>query len=410
MSNCDYLYLLCNIQWMARNYLERGNAGMHPNLARIMLEHTVSRKVAEIKANPQKGIQGLVELLLSLIQSIPKTVKDMVASALRDEGNPYYQMLIRLIMQTDLSYLQKFGISLGYNSLTLGVKTIREYAAKYGYVFPWMLLIEFGVDVDGGNDWDAYAYLQAGDIHNIVEQGKVLGIYTYALLVRTWDDLLVDVFQKHQDCAFILILPYGSMQREIIMALRQQYNIMLALESRLDQDRQDWSTNQEHLSFNNVLPLLRQYGMLYACYTLYHDRVVEPILTDQWVTDINHWQSVFAFLLTAGECSTECAVNVQDYVHHYLWQPRYPVLQTDLYECLRVINQWIFGEGSWWGVLGVQADGTLLVGKQSQDAVDGCTRHYVDYLVYPDYNVRQMPLIEVLKRGICGSQHRGQTP
>ena len=168
------------------------------DIAYTMIKSAVDKGIRDIRENPGRGIRSLVDLgSLFADGRFQKLFFSAAAQELRNDQSIYYRMVERVVCGTRPDHLSVFSMNLGYNSWTLGARTIRRIEDKKGFNIPWCIQLcpEQGVD--------------AGWMPKVIAQGKALGIYTYLFyLEEAFADLgpVCTLAEEEPDCAFILFL------------------------------------------------------------------------------------------------------------------------------------------------------------------------------------------------------------
>ena len=96
---------------------------------------------------------------------------DIFRKRLKNPDSPYFLMVQNLIRNVSFESLITFGMNLGYNSWTYGVRRLRE-ASEEEAELSWIGLFDFSSD----NSWNIENILA------LIEEKKKRGIYTYAFL------------------------------------------------------------------------------------------------------------------------------------------------------------------------------------------------------------------------------------
>jgi len=98
----------------------------------------------------------------------------MIQGILTNLDSSYYSVVSNVINNIDHNIIKTFGINIGYNSWTEGVKKIRQHEQRYNYNVPWVIIFDFRTP--------AIDKLSNIEICDIISQGKKMGIYSYIFL------------------------------------------------------------------------------------------------------------------------------------------------------------------------------------------------------------------------------------
>lgn len=174
---------------------------MKPNaVKKAMIQAAVTNGINDIKDDPKRGIRNLVELGgMFAGGNYQKDFFETALDQLQDENSAYYQIVYKIVQNTNTHQLSTFGMNLGYNALSYGAGMIRSTEAKEGFNVPWCLSIDTGQD----------KILLPVDIDGAIEEGKELGIYCYIVRMQeSYPELegLLATLGRQRDCAFIVLV------------------------------------------------------------------------------------------------------------------------------------------------------------------------------------------------------------
>ena len=170
-------------------------------IRRAVLELIVRQSLHEMKGDPRRGIRNLVDLGREVSGGrIQDRFLNMIQQTLKGENSPYYDMVQRIVNQADLKRLLKFGVNLGWNSLTQGTKCIRTLEEKKGCHIPWSLIFH----MEAGKD-----SLEYETYFRVIREGMAAGIYNYVIFAADIRSvhMAVRLAADSQECAFWLLLP-----------------------------------------------------------------------------------------------------------------------------------------------------------------------------------------------------------
>lgn len=312
-------------------------ANMH--WGRTMVEMIVRRSLHEIQQDPKRAIRKLVDLGMETSGGdLQKSFMGTAQRMLMNEDSPYYDLALDLVQRVDHERILKFGVNLGWNSLTEGAARIRELEAARGHNIPWSMTFHISEGPDA---------LTEEEYRRLVSEGMELGIYSYFLMPE--DDAsvykAVDLAGACRDCAFFLLVPGGCDWESGVSSLLSPANLMLGV----DFGGSDWEMR--------VKQLQQQKGLyfLYRRYSTEED--VEGIVSGAWMQQAGSHAGLGVVLInTADPVSGDPGRPVYQYALDARMGQRYPALVLDFYPDDLYLDVQISHDPCFVGVL---PDGTL---------------------------------------------------
>jgi len=327
----------------------------------VMIKSAVEKGIKDIQENPGRGIRNLVDLGGMFADGrFQKEFFDTAFTELQKEDSMYYQLAERVVTSTDPGILTGFGMNLGYNSWTLGARTIREIENKSGFNIPWCLLF----DLEHGQ------YLEQNVIRSLTQQGKDLGIYAYLFYLphpSRIDDIL-QIARLEQDCAFMLFVDTSNITEDFAHKLLGLANVWCLFD--LDSPDADLARiAADTLSRNRCL---------YGGFSRYIDLTgsAEILLNRCKVLDI-------PLLVLIGQEKQPASPAVLEDFYQLRKNLPGPVFPIDLYSDIALIDRNISSEACLTAILG---DGSVF----ATDADDMEVR--------TGYNIKDTPLQDILTK------------
>ena len=204
-------------------------------LTEMMIRAYVNKVIREIQDDPERGFQSLIELGNKLgDRQTKRAFLDRAAKELHNKNSVYYKLLENTFCRADAKAIAEFGINIGYHSLTAGIQELRENANKKGCKLPWTIFFDMS--------WGSYPSSES--ISEIIRQGKELGIYCYMFHIDrkyTGIQSLLELFQRHSDCANILFLYPDTVSRQLaarIVGLKNTF-VFLKLDNEDKQEEKE---------------------------------------------------------------------------------------------------------------------------------------------------------------------------
>lgn len=174
--------------------------------------------------DPKREIRNLVDLgALFARGKFQSDFFELAQNELKKIDSPYYDLVTNFIQRTNHHRILKFGMNLGYNSLTAGVKKIRNLSQKLNNYIPWYLVMQLSPK----------GKLNIREIEQLVKRGEQAGIYSYLLFLEEGFDqfsLLAEVMACHLDSAFALILwPSHLLESNLLNTLEEVFNVFIGI-------------------------------------------------------------------------------------------------------------------------------------------------------------------------------------
>lgn len=286
-----------------------------------MIASTIDKTIQQIKDQPQKGMESLVDLA-NRFASNP-VQKDLVVSLktiLSDPTHPYYTLIPKLIEGVNAQTLKTFILNIAHNSWSYGGRRIKQYKKAYNHNIPWAITFDFTSKTD--------TPLDNKTIIRTIEQGKKIGIYTYLFFADKIPNF-AEILKQNLDCAFILHLPPASVTTENIRQIKPYHNTFFSILTQPGVSTQ---------AFKDAAQLLRSNQCLFGSHTYYTDENTDYILSGQWIRDITIPESPFVFLIESPNSNQAKASLIHTYVHNTRLAGQHPVVLIDLYQDMAHIN------------------------------------------------------------------------
>ena len=163
------------------------------DITRFAIEIAINKAMSRLKHDPERTTRNLIDIALSFSKGRFQTAFFNAAKKLlEDENSQYYTLAKNIAFYIDPKRVKVFGVNLGYNSCTLGARTIREIEEKEDFNIPWSIIFD---------------NTHINTISRTIDSGKELGIFTYCIFCsEQLDSRFIDLISKHDDCAIALFL------------------------------------------------------------------------------------------------------------------------------------------------------------------------------------------------------------
>lgn len=291
------------------------------SIRRHMLQATLTSAFRD--EGPKRAFRNLVELGEKFSagrrqRAFFTTVREM----LRKDSSAYYLMWERVVRDTDHDCLQTFGINVGYNGCTAGVRTLRALERINHCGIPSILGACYnGEEMDGR------------ELEDLLRQGEKLGIFTYIVDYRGGDvGVLAGVLAAHKDSGFIVLTGDCALTESNVTMLTVRKNVMLAISA----DSED---------FSGVCDRLRAAHALYCVYASYGEERAAQILSGSYAGEIGAHSGTFVLLLPEDGVSEQTVERVGAFAAESRMEQRWPFILMDLREDLIEINKAVARSG-----------------------------------------------------------------
>lgn len=298
----------------------------------------VDRILKEAETDPERTVRKLVDLGGQLVKGrFQSYFFGMVQTMLEDEDSAYYELARRVCTQVDREALKTLGVNLGYNSCTLGARTIREREAAEGYSIPWAVMFRMQ---SGGT-------LPPEEYERFIQEGTALGIRSYIFYAEDKKIDLEPVLERmaaHKDCAFLLALPAAIVTEEVVSRVCELQNLMVAPDS-------------EDAEFPQAAQRLRRARRPYACHRSCRGMEdLKDMESGAWARRVVDAGCMFAFCHTEATCTDEICDRAARYVEETRRSQREAVILSNYYTDHLFIDRVISGSPSF---LGIRSDGMV---------------------------------------------------
>lgn len=314
---------------------------MAANTKRVLIETIVRKTLREIQEAPERSIRNLVDLALHFSKGHFQTGFFQGAQRmLTNEHSAYYQLVRNTVSYVEHERLLRFGMNIGYNSCTLGAEKIRQIEEAERFNIPWALFLEL--------DDETFAQHQHA-YDSLICRGKELGIHTWFVTADSITTDMLELLERHDDCAFVLLC--NAVSADMLDELDGLNHILLSVVMNEDTDR--------------LCTELRRRKLLYAIHKVYSSDDLKDILNDNMIYDTQSSLAPFTALIPAAECTTEDRRLVFDYVLRKRAEQEFPTILWDMMQDVLSIDT-IVSEDSC--SAGFRADGSFFALASGQNA------------------------------------------
>ncbi|NLH01376.1 MAG: hypothetical protein GX488_05675 [Clostridiales bacterium] len=305
-------------------------------MAKHLLHATISTALRD--DGPKRAIRNLVELGEKFsVGRFQREFFSTISSMLKNENSLYYKLWETVLKETDHDSLKTFGINIGYNGCTAGIKTLRALEKQHNCGIPAVISILYN-----GSEMDS------AKVDNIVRQGEKLGIFAY-IITYCGGDLgsLSSVFTAHKDCGFVLLTEGCELSCDTVSRLTIKKNVML-------------SVSAGECGFEETCRRLRSMRTLYCVYSRYDEAQADEIVSGKLVEKVMPCSNTFVLLIPDDDVSDNTAARVGAFAAECRKQQRYPFILMDVRLDLLDINRAIANSACF---VAFDTDGQLITQK-----------------------------------------------
>lgn len=290
-----------------------------------IIEIAVDKGIRNIIENGNRGVRNIVDLGAHFAKG--DFQKDFFRNAqqiLNDENSMYYTLAKNLVKNVDHDIIKKFGINLGYNSLTYGVKKIRQNEIKYGHNIPWTIVFNNNLPAPS---------LFVKEVSDILYSGESLGIYCSMFFIgknKTFLRQLLPELISHKDSAYFIFAESEIIADDIIDTIASAGNIALIL---LMQPAEDNDVRKQ------ISKKLLYKKCLYGTYSEYNDSNVNLTMSDAYSHKIQKTYCSFVYLIKERPLKIANQERFSQFMKKAKKETPYPFYLVDFYEDLAYIDR-----------------------------------------------------------------------
>ena len=364
-----------------------------------------------IEKNPEENMPKLMDWVDRFAGNGPESFpvqRAAVRRVIEDPDNNMYQLVMRIMRDTDSDVLKATFENFFLNANIIGWPMQEENRKKHGCNIPWAILLDptSACNLHCTGCWAAEygnrLNLSFDEIDSIITQGKALGVYMYIYtggepLVRKND--LIALCNKHSDCQFLSFTNATLIDEAFADEMLRVKNFIPAIsvegfEKATDGRRGD-GTFQKVVQAMELLKKKRLPFGISCCYTSENfDSISCPEFMDQMVEWGADFVWYFHYMPVGNDAVPElmCTPEQREEMYHRIrnYRKTKPIFAMDFQN-----------DGEFVG--GCIAGGRRYLHINANGDVDPCV-----FIHYSNANIRNMTLLEALKSPIFMAYHDGQ--
>ena len=290
---------------------------MAESINQALVETTIKQSIKRIQDDPERSTRTLIDMALLFANGkFQQHFFKIIQQMLQDESSSYYQIIPDLIANVEVKRITTFGINLGYNSCTRGARIIRKVEEEQHFNVPWSVFLK--IDNDSFQKY-------CKNYHELFEQGQALGIYTWILISEYGISTCLELAEKYNDHAFIIICNPCDITPALLDKANEIYNIMFVV--RLDNNA------------NLACKLLRERKFLYSISYQYSEKEIDKLLNGTIISDLQTLHPVFSVLYPKSSCSLSVQQLVYEYIRETRMKQCYTTVPFDLFYDMKFIDE-----------------------------------------------------------------------
>jgi len=301
------------------------------------IQSAVSKGIRDIRRDPNRSIRKLVDLGMQFGKGHnQKSFFTDAQSVLKDQRSVYYTLVTSLIRNVDEETLKTLGLNVGYMSWTMGAKMIRAFEKEHSVNVPWTILLRMNRPTE-----------KPLDLAQLVQQGQMLGIYTYFLFVgKNTADLgrILHIAEQYSSSAFFLLAEDESMNMRMAASDAMLRNTLFV-------------PRGGETGLSDISGILAQKKRMFSLNCEYNASNADYLVSEPFLQTVVAQGYPFLFFIPAPDCDENTRAYVLSQVLSVRAIARYPLFPIDLYTDVQQVDHIISDERC---MLELDADGSVL--------------------------------------------------
>ncbi|MBQ5522160.1 MAG: radical SAM protein [Oscillospiraceae bacterium] len=378
------------------------------NVSSTIARFGLTKAFDHLYKDPEQNLPQLMDWADKIAKGQFPSQRAAIRSAIEDPENPYYSFVRHVINDIDPEAMKTFVVNFFINAnLAIGKKQwdLRE---QYNCNIPWAILLDptSACNLHCTGCWAAEygnkLNLSFSEIDDIIRQGKELGVYMYIYtggepLVRKKD--LIRLCEKHDDCIFLAFTNGTLIDEAFADEMLRVKNFIPALS--LEGFGEATDSRRGAGVYDKVLramKLLHERKLIYGvscCYTSEnYDSITSEEYWDMMIENGAYFVWFFHYMPVGNDASPELlpSPKQREIVYRRIrdYRSRKPLFAMDFQNDAEFVGGCIAGGRSY---LHINANGD----------VDPCV-----FIHYSDSNIREKPLLDILRSPLFMAYHDGQ--
>ena len=369
------------------------------------------RILAYLQKDPEKHLPQLMEAVDRFAGEGPDsfpTQRAVFRGIVNDPSSNWYQLILRVIRDTDPAVLNKIFYNFFLNANLIGWKKQEEVRRNHHCNAPWAILLDptSACNLHCTGCWAAEygdrLNLSLEEIDGIITQGKELGVYLYIYtggepLVRKAD--LIRLCEKHDDCVFLSFTNATLIDEAFADEMLRVKNFIPAIsvegfEAATDGRRGEGTFRK----VTRAMELLQKKKLPFGISCCYTSQNFDDITSEAYYDQMIRWGAAFVwyfhYMPVGADAVTALLPTPQqrEYIYHKIREYR---------RTKAIFGMDFQNDGEFVG--GCIAGGRRYLHINANGDADPCV-----FIHFSDSNIREKTLLEVLTSPLFMAYHDGQ--
>lgn len=364
-----------------------------------------------LEKNPEKNLPKVMDWVDRFAGTGPDSFpgqRAAVRNVIEDPDSNWYQMIMRILKDTDKDVVKKIFTNFILNASLDGWQTQAACRKKYNCNIPWAILLDptSACNLHCTGCWAAEygnrLNLSLEEMDSIIRQGKELGIYLYIYtggepLVRKVD--LLTLCERHSDCVFLSFTNASLIDEQFAKDMLRVKNFVPSIS--VEGDKESHEARRGSGSYDKVIDamkILKENRLPFGISCCYTSQNYDKICTEDFYDQMIEWGASFVWYFHYMPVGNDAAPELMPT----------PEQRTYIYEQIRHFRKTkgIFGmdfQNDAEYVGGCVAGGRRYLHINANGDVDPCV-----FIHYSDSNIREKTLLECLQSPMFMAYHDNQ--
>lgn len=379
--------------------------------AKILQKFAFDRAIDYLEKDPEKNLPKLMEAVDKFAGEGPNSFpqqRNAIRNIINDPSSNMYQLMMRLIRETDPEVLNRIFYNFFFNANLVGWQKQEEVRQKYHCNVPWAILLDptSACNLHCTGCWAAEygnkLNLTFEDIDNIIAQGKEMGVYLYIYtggepLVRKAD--LIRLCEKHSDCVFLSFTNATLIDEAFANEMLRVKNFIPSISVEGFEEATD--ARRGAGTFNKVtraMALLKEKKLPFGLSCCYTSQNLDSLTSEAYFDQMVAWGAAFVwffhYMPVGADAVPELMVSPKqrEFIYHKIRGYR----KTKSIFAMDFQN-----DGEYVG--GCIAGGRRYLHINANGDADPCV-----FIHFSDANIHEKTLLEVLTSPLFMAYHDGQ--
>ena len=252
-----------------------------------------------------KTLHKIADIIPFFVRELSPERLESLKKDFTDPDSRTMQLINAMLDDADPEYAKKMLMTLGFEALLKGTKTIRKNREKYGCNIPRLILFDptMACNMHCVGCWSGtYGHkssLTFEEMDKIVSEGKELGVHLYMLtggepMVKK--DEIFALCRKHSDCFFAAYTNSTLITKEICEQVKELGNLTFLVSIEGTPETNDARRGKGHYnSVMKAMDLLKESGIMFGTSICYTRDNIEAVTSDEFLKFITSKGAHFGF-------------------------------------------------------------------------------------------------------------------